>query len=355
MKEYHPIFDYTDEIVRSIEQLSKMQGELQGFRRSIQNELSFYSLANIDAVHYSTKIEGNPLTIHQVTQALSGQLKSGQIKHQRDLKEILNYSKARSFLFQRAENHSRVDLELILETHQILLQGIVTGKLKGFLRADQNVIKNADSNSIVYFPPDFHDVKNLLVSLIEFVNWAPLSGLSSLIAAAIFHYRLVTIHPFMDGNGRVARLITNYILAVNDFDVSKYASIEKQHEKNRAEYYLRLRELQGNNFYEIPEKINITPWIQYWLTCLKNTYQEALERIKNIESETPDTLTLNKRLQKAVHLFKKHVRLSAGEYQTLLGMGRTQAVADLNELVKRGLIKKVGGGRSTVYNFRVKP
>jgi Fic family protein len=352
MKEYHPIFDYTDEIVQSIEQLAKMQGELQGFRRSIQNELSIHSLANIDAVHYSTKIEGNLLTLQQVTQALAGQLKKSQVKHHRDLKEILNYAKARSFLFQRAENHSRLDIELILKIHQILLQGIVAGKLKGFLRTDQNVIRNADSNSIVYFPPDYHDVKSLLLSLLEFVNRAPLAGLSILIAAAVFHYRLVTIHPFMDGNGRVARLITNYILAVHDFDILKYASIEKQHEKDRAEYYLRLRELQGSNFYEIPEKINLTPWIQYWLTCLKSTCHEALERVKIIEPETQDTLALNKRLQKAVHLFKKHVRLSAGEYQTLLGMGRTQAVADLNELLKKGLIKKIGGGRSTVYNLK---
>lgn len=351
MDEYNPVLDYTNKTIKLIEQISKMQGELEGFRRNIQDELSFHSLANIDAVHFSTKIEGNKLTISQVTKALTGKIKTDKIKYKRDLKEILNYSKARNYLFEKAEQSSNFNLDLILETHKILLQGIVTEKLRGHLRLAQNVIKDANSNSIIYIPPDFIEVKSLLNPLTQFVNKAILSNINALIIAAIFHYRFVTIHPFMDGNGRVARLITNYILNSNSYDVSKYASIEKQHEKNRIEYYSHLRELQGNNFYDIPERINITSWIEYWLSCLRDTYQEAIERVEKIKIDSTDILTLDNRLQKAVNLFKRHIKLNASEYQTLLGIGRTQAVSDLNELVKKGVIKKVGGGRSTVYTL----
>ena len=118
-----------------------------------------------------------------------------------------------------------------------------------------------------------------------------------------------------------------------------------------SEYYSRLRTLQGNNFYDIPEKINITGWIEYWLSCLRDTYQEAIERVEKIKIDSADVLTLNNRLQKAVNLFKRHIKLNASEYQTLLGLGRTQAVSDLNELIKKGIIKKVGGGRATVYTL----
>ena len=86
------------------------------------------------------------------------------------IKEILNYSKTRNFLFDKSNSNFVFTLDLILEAHKILLQGIVTGKLRGYLRLDQNVIKDAKSNSIVYIPPDFNEVKTLMNSLIRFVK-----------------------------------------------------------------------------------------------------------------------------------------------------------------------------------------
>lgn len=351
MKQYKPYFTYSEEIIKLIEEISRMQGELQGVKRTIENELSVHTLANLDAVHYSTKIEGNRLTIKQVTDVLSGKFDKKNIKNERDLKEILNYSKARAFLKEKADNSTRLSLQLILDTHSILMNDIVVGKLKGYLREDQNAIKDSGTNSIIYIPPDFREVKELMDSLILFMNKALLNNVNSLIVSAIFHYRFVTIHPFMDGNGRLARLITNYILLVNNYDIANYASIEKHHEKNRNEYYRRLWQLQGNNFYDIPENIDITSWIIYWLNCLKDTYIEALSRIGNIEVENIDTIILNNRAQKSLALFKKHIKMKASEYQILSGLGRTQAVSDLNQLVEKGFIKKVGKGKSTYYTI----
>ena len=352
MVEYNPIYNLNNIIIKYIEEISKMQGELQVFSRTVQNELLFYSLANIDAVHFSTKIEGNKLTIKQVTKALTGKIKKNQFKYKRDLKEILNYSKARSFLFEKANKNTKLSLDLIIETHKILQAGIVIGKLKGYLRLAQNVIKDAKTKSIIYIPPDFNEVEVLMNSLINWVNNALLNNINILLIASIFHYQFVTIHPFMDGNGRTARLLTNYILYSNGHIVSKYASIEKQQELDKGMYYSNLRKLQGNNYYDIPQNINVSSWIEYWLSCLKRAYEEALNRIEKTKIDNYEILTLNNRLQKAINLFKRHKTLKAFDYQTLMGLARTQAVSDLNELAKKNIIKKVGGGRSTVYTLK---
>ncbi|MFC1566986.1 Fic family protein [bacterium] len=351
MEIYKPNYKLTFSILKMIEEISKIQGELQGLARSVDHELLFYSEANIDAVHFSTKIEGNKLTIKQVTQVLGGKIKG--IKRQRDLKEILNYSKARKYLFEKVEKNSKLTLELMLETHKILQESIVTGKLKGHLRDAQNVIKDSKTHAIVYMPPEPNDVKKLLLALINWQNNALKEGLSPLIVAPIFHYRFVTIHPFMDGNGRVARLLTTFILYSNEYTVSKYAAIEKQHELNRADYYLNLRRLQHHTFYDISDNIHITTWLEYWLKHLKNTYQEALNRVKPVEFQTESRiLSLDNRLQKAAKLFVRHKKISAHDYQTLMALGRTQAVSDLNKLIKQKIIRKIGGGRSTVYKTK---
>lgn len=179
----------------------------------------------------------------------------------------------------------------------------------------------------------------------------------SVLVAAQFHFEFVTIHPFMDGNGRLARLLTNAILAANGYDVERFAALEKQHEVQRSVYYRSLRVLQAGNYYEIPPSQNIQPWIVYWLQCLHATYVEALSRVAGsrpvLQSDHP--YHLESRLRKAEALFRRHIKLSASEYSELLGVGRTQAVADLNALVKACFVVRVGGGRSTIYQIKKTP
>jgi Fic family protein len=251
----------------------------------------------------------------------------------------------------RAENNVRLTVSLILKVHDWLLRGIVTPKLRGRLRQAQNVIKDHRTGRIVYLPPAPSDVAALLKALVYWVNRALMNKTSPLLVAPIFHYRFVTIHPFMDGNGRAARLLTNFILCSHHYTVQRFAALEKQHEINRIAYYQHLRKLQADNFYDIPTDIDVSGWIAYWLGCLEKTYSEAISRLKGQKRETSPIPKLDRRLQKAVGLFKQYEKLTAFDYQALTGLGRTQAVADLNRLQEHKIIKRSGGGRSTLYLY----
>jgi Fic family protein len=348
---FKPQYQITSEIISLLQEISNYQGRIDSWPRNMQQELYCYSLANVDAVHFSTKIEGNKLSLKQVTDILNNKNKS--FKQSRDLREVINYAKARTLLLEKAIAAKAVNSEIILETHHILMNKIVEGRLKGHYRTAQNVIKDSKNNRIVYLPPEAREVVGLIKNMLSLINELQLNGTSQLIIAPYFHYYFVTIHPFIDGNGRLARLLTNYLLLLKNFTVTKYASIEKQHEETRNLYYASLHKFQGHNFYDIPKNIDITSWIEYWLICLKKTYQEALTRTSSQEQAEPNLLNLDLRLQKAYSLFRKHRRIKASDYTLLMGLGRTQAVADLNNLTKSGYIQRVGGGRSAYYQILI--
>lgn len=335
---------FTPELLHLLEQIARKQGELLAFHGNIEAQMEIESVAMIDAVHFSTKIEGNTLTRDQVTQALNTKKNR---KTTRDLNEVLNYSRVRKSLRTWSNKNRELNESWVLSHHHELLTGLVSPKLRGHYRQAQCVIQDTKTSAIVYMAADFKDVPQLMKGLLAWLKMQKIQKTSALLLAAQFHFEFVTIHPFMDGNGRLARLLTNAILWDAGYDVERFAALEKQHEKNRGSYYSSLRALQAHNYYDIPHGQDISSWIIYWLQCLLATYDEALIRVTAIK---PNDHSEN-RIEKALTLFTRHKKLKASEYSELMGLARTQAVADLNQLTKKKLIKKVGGGRSTVYQI----
>lgn len=343
------------EILQLIEAISRRQGELFSHPHTFLEAHRIESVATIDAVHFSTKIEGNALTRDQVTQALESK---GKTKvPQRDLREVLSYSRARRMARDWSVQKRPFGDTWVLEHHAELLKGIVRGRLRGHYRQAQCVIKDSKTHSIIYMAPEWQDVPGLMSGLLSWLRKQSKAGASPLLLAAQFHFEFVTIHPFMDGNGRLARLLTNGILLLGGYGVERYAALEKQHEKDRRGYYHALRTLQAANFYDIPPKQNIASWVSYWLRCLLATYDEALSRVTasagvsfRLSEDLPQIQ--EDRIRKAESLFIRHKKLKAAEYADLSGLARTQAVADLNALVESGFLERVGGGRSIMYRIR---
>lgn len=343
----------TPEILGLLESISRKQGELSAHRHSVSDQYSIEALAAIDAVHFSTKIEGNALTRDQVTTALRSHPKT---PFTRDLREVLNYARTRTLVREWAKGEKPFNDEWILHHHAELLDGIVKGKLRGHYREAQCVIQDARSKNVVYMAPEAKDVPSLMKEFLGKLRRRRLEATSALLLAAQFHFEFVTIHPFMDGNGRLARLLTNGILLAGGYDVEKFAALEKQHENDRAAYYRHLRALQFGNFYDIPNDIDLKTWVVYWLRCLDATYSEAIFRVRKtkVEFVSDHPQALDDRIGKAAKLFYRHEKLSAAQYADLVGLARTQAVSDLNLLMEKGIIERVGGGRSTVYRLRKK-
>ena len=209
----------------------------------------------------SNKIEGNPLTYEQAETAIN----SNNRHFLKPEQEIRNYYLALEFLDKKLEKRESLSIKLILEVQRIICEGESDEKIclrkampPGFLFAVWN-----DDGTPAYIPPEWNEVPSLLEDLISYINT---SIDHPLIKAAVIHYELVTIHPFEDGNGRTARIISSYYLSLNGYGFKNIGSLEEYMAYDINEYYdsiqmnLPVLYYEGRNNPPHPEV-----WINYFL------------------------------------------------------------------------------------------
>ena len=182
----------------------------------------------------SNKIEGNPLSEKQVDEVID----SDERRHfLRPEQEVRNYFLALNYLEEERKKETKFSKKLILDVQKLVEKGASKEKLglrgpmpPGVLFA----VYDTQTGNPDYIPPEYADIPALLDELVEYVNT---TDDHPLIVAAVVHYQLVTIHPFEDGNGRTARLMSGYILDVNGYGFNGIGSLEEYFAYDVNEYY----------------------------------------------------------------------------------------------------------------------
>ena len=182
----------------------------------------------------SNKIEGNPLSEKQVDEVID----SDERRHfLRPEQEVRNYFLALNYLEKERKKKTKFSKKLILDVQKLVEKGASKEKLglrgpmpPGVLFA----VYDTQTGNPDYIPPEYTDIPALLDELVEYVNT---TDDHPLIVAAVVHYQLVTIHPFEDGNGRTARLMSGYILDINGYGFNGIGSLEEYFAYDVNEYY----------------------------------------------------------------------------------------------------------------------
>ena len=342
--EYRPVYELTPAVRRLINEIESSQAALNSVPAARREAAESRMLAALDVVPEARGIDtARPSGVRH---RLHQRRRSKSPGTARLVKRLVNYTAARRELINRSSQAEPVSEQLICSANRLLMGAVATrGATLPYRRSAVFIRKRL---SDAYRPPEAEDVPQLMSAFVEWLNGALAQGISGLICAPIVHYRLVTIHPFLDGNGRTARLLSNYILFCCGIDVARFADIEKQHLNGRRRYAEALRDLQAPCYYDIPRDIDLTSWIEYWLVCLKNTYTLAQERF-----ETAAKAQLNPgqspRLDAAARLIDACQRLSVRQYRKLTGLDRARALDDLQQLERRGVVYRVGGRHSTTF------
>ena len=182
----------------------------------------------------STKIEGNPLSEKQVDEVIDSDERKHYLKPE---KEVRNYFLALNYLEEKALKKEKFSKKLILDVQKYVEKGAPKEKIglrgpmpPGVLFA----VYDSQTGNPDYIPPEYTDIPDLLDELVEYVNS---TDDHPLIVAAVVHYQLVTIHPFEDGNGRTARLLSGYILDINGYGFNGIGSLEEYFAYDINEYY----------------------------------------------------------------------------------------------------------------------
>lgn len=197
------------------------------------------------------------------------------------------------------------------------------------------------------------EASRLESEMAQFLSWFESDqGLDPVLKAGIAHLWFVTVHPFEDGNGRIARAIADMALARADGTSSRFYSMSKQIEQERKEYYIQLERQQKGN-------VDITPWLSWFLNCLGRAVDNAEETLASVLFKAelwnrinPDPVNDRQRLiiNRMLEDFKGHMTTS--KYAKLAKCSPDTALRDMRELVARNiLIQNPGGGRSTSYRL----
>lgn len=264
------IWTWNDSSINTLlEKASLKLGELNSFSRLVPNSDLFIQLHVTKEAVLSSRIEG---TQTHMDEAL---LPQSEVKEERrnDWQEVRNYINA---LNMAIDNLVRLPISsrLIRNTHRILLDNVRGEyKLPGEFRSSQNWIGGATISDARYIPPHHQLVGELMGDLEKFIN-NPNSSVPDLVKIAIVHYQFETIHPFLDGNGRIGRLlITLYLVQAGILD-KPLLYLSSFFEKRRDLYYDNLSAVRTNN--------DMLHWIKYFLVGVEQTASHAAQTLSSV-------------------------------------------------------------------------
>jgi Fic family protein len=276
--------------------------------------------ARLKSTHYSTQIEGNRLTQKEVEQVLKGKEHfAGRI---RDENEIKGYYTA----LEWCEKNVRQPItETTIKTIHALVEGGGRARVKPTSWRDgQNVIKDSKSGTVVYMPPEAKDVPGLMK---ELVVWLESPDVPTPITAALAHYQFATIHPYYDGNGRTARLLTTLILHQGGYGLKGLYSLEEYYARDLQAYYDAISRGEHHNYYFGRAEADITPWVGYFVAGMLDSF-EHVKRAAQIEKgkDKSELLrTLTPRQRKLLPLFEDSDTITSRDVEELFGFSSRSA------------------------------
>lgn len=257
----------TNEILRRITAIEENRFTVRSIDIPKRIENTLRKNSKKKSSYASNKIEGNPLTEQQSNEVID----SDEHKHfLKPEQEIRNYYLALNLLEEKLKNKEMFSKELIFEIQAIVEKG--ASKEKIGLRGEMPpgmlfAVYDSQTGNPDYIPPEYSDIPELLDELVEYVNT---TDDHPLIIAAVVHYQLVTIHPFEDGNGRTARLMSGYILDYYGYGFGGIGSLEEYFAYDPDDYYASLQMGLPALYYSgrnNPPKPEI--WINYFLRMIE--------------------------------------------------------------------------------------
>ena len=304
----------------------------------IQDELA--EDARILSSHTSTRIEGNPLPLTEVKRIFKQ--KPENVRESE--REVLNYNDALRQVQDQIQDASwQLSLEFILQIHQLVTHDLVPPHQCGRLRTEPVVVYEPVSREVAYLPPDYQDVAQLMAELVQFVNQNQ-DNIDPLILASIFHKQFVIIHPFADGNGRTARLVTMALLASLGLNFFALFSFENYYNLNISRYFQQVG-VYGN-YYEIADSTDFTPWLEYFsdgiIDELLRVEAEIIQRSKAYQLLKPNET-------KIINFIQEYGFITNQQYSEITTRAKATRSKDLRQLVDKGILERKGRGKGTYY------
>jgi Fic family protein len=333
---------------RLLNDATRKLGELNAFSRMIPDVDFFIRMHITKEATKSSRIEGTQTSMEDAIQ--HAEYISPEKRD--DWQEVHNYIEAMNYAIAQLEELP-ISTRLLKQTHEKLLQGVRgKHKLPGEFRTSQNWIGGATLADAAYIPPHYSEVPGLMSDLEKLLNNDELQ-IPPLIRIGIAHYQFESIHPFLDGNGRLGRLLITLYLVSNKILNKPALYLSDFFERNRSHYYDNLTTVRTQN--------NLVPWLNFFLVGVQEVAENSIQTFHEImklriEVEEKRIIRLGKKIPLALqlirYLYTKPI-VDATEVAKVLNVNISTANRLIQDFEKLNiLMEKTGFKRNRIFIFK---
>lgn len=320
-----PQYTLTPKISQLLSSIESSKEVVESIAIPPEIELNIRRQSSLKSSLFSARIEGNDLTLETLPKASS--------KDQKRM-EVFNILKALNLIHSR---HAKdLSLKDLLQLHQTVMTGLIEKSDLGRFRVESSAIFNA-AGIAIYLPPPPRQINALLTKLIDYTNSQkePFTP----IKACLAHYLFEKIHPFLDGNGRVGRLLLQAVLTKGGYGMKGLVSIEEYLDKNRSEYYRSLEEVERD----------VTEYLEFMLEAISETALEAKKIVLEKKGAEAEDYLLPRRAE-ILNIIKDHILVNFDQIRRrFMDVNERTLRYDLKKLQDDGFIRKRGTTKGAFY------
>lgn len=343
---FKPDFTLNFRILNILASIERLYGKIQGEKLIPSLSLRLSQENQILATHYSTSIEGNPLSPQDVTNVVLGDL----VPTTKSEREVKNYFNVLTKLPNQARQQIPLSVAFMEKLHKNLMEGIMDEEDTGHVRNGAVFVGHKTKlELVVKHNPPFHTEDEIKTALSELFTWLQEEKeLHPLLKAGIMHHQFAYIHPFFDGNGRLARILTTYYLLTEHYEVSKYFILDDYYDIDRSLY---------SDCLHSADKGDKTQWVEYFLEGIASSLQAAIGRIDDLKRRHLDTLEGDQRVlvtpreEEVLQIIIDKKAIKTSDIEEAFGVTRQQAHALLSSLVGKKLLEKFGTTKKSYYKL----
>lgn len=320
-------------------------------------EKKFESDAFVATVYHGTHIEGNDLTLMQTKKVMEGEDVTAR---DRDIQEVINYRNVVKLIDELSSKRGGYDLASLLDIHKYTVDKIVPPEKSGALRTTQVIIREEGSGKVILQPPPAHEVPYLMEEFINWLNSGEAGQIHPVIKAAIAHYLVSAIHPFVEGNGRTGRAFANLVMLREGYDIKRFFAIEEHFDRDLSRYYESFFKVDTQSA-DISQR-DLTPWIEYFTETVAVELGKIKEKVKKLSIDSRlrvkigEQVALSGRQAKLIEYLSEHGQAAMRDLSDVLPkVSEDTVLRDLKDLMEKGIITKEGSTKAARYLIKTKP
>ena len=341
---FKPRFKYTNKIVRLLTRISAAREVILNSPLIPRWEVALRREAIIHSAHSSTSIEGNRLSLEQVSDLAGGR---EVMATRKDRQEVLNYLSVLENIGKLIRGNS-IDEKDILNIHRMVTKDTLDNPGDcGVHRNRYVVVANRFTGEVFFRPPKKEEVPELIKDLVRWINSNEAKELDPVIEAGMVHYEFVRIHPFVDGNGRTARVLATLILYLRGFDTKQFFCLDDYYDSDRQAYYRVLQSVDQKT-------LDLTIWLEYFIEGVNVSIEVVKKRVIKLSSERlrkakRGQIALTERQMQIVEYINQNGKITIGDISKMFEITRQAALKEVSKLVDLDVVKLRGKGRGAHY------